>query len=297
MRFVKQVERAPGGRGRRRGLAVAGVGLVALTALVLPSAEAMPVCGDPGNACPQGPKTADGTVNVNAGYTLSVRDAPNSGAAKVRKLKDGAKVTIVCQIVGEQTSGTYGTSRLWDKLIKGGYVSDTYIYTGSDGRVAPECPDAGPDQPKPAAHPLDPSKGRPRDVTLTDDYPFPNASPHDADPWGFYNRECPSFVAFRLNRMKNFTFGNRMDGGHFGDAGHWDDNARALGFKVDNNPTVGSVMVRDSGTWGHVAIVAKVTKTQFMVEEYNHDVDHGYGTRWISRAPNVNWDHFIHFRF
>ncbi len=72
-----------------------------------------------------------------------------------------------------------------------------------------------------------------------------------------------------------------MQGGHFGDAGNWDDNARALGFKVNNTPTVGSVMVRDSGTWGHVAIVAKVTKKRFLIEEYNHDVDHGYGQRWI----------------
>ena len=55
-------------------------------------------------------------------------------------------------------------------------------------------------------------------------------------------------------------------------------------------------MVRDSGTWGHVAIVAKVTKTRFLIEEYNHDVSHGYGQRWIARAPNADWSHFIHFR-
>jgi surface antigen len=284
------------GRGRRRTLVLTAAGVAAAAALAAPGAQAMPVCGDPGNACPQGPKTANGRVDVNAGYTLTVRNAPSSGAAKVRRLKDGAKVTIVCQTTGEPTTGTFGTSRLWDKLIKGGYVSDTYIYTGSDGRVAPECPDSGA-APHPASHPLDPAKGRPRDVTLTNDYQYPNASPHDADPWGFYFRECTSFVASRLNRLKNFTFSNRMDGGHFGDAGHWDDNARALGFRVDGKPAVGSVMVRDSGTWGHVAIVAKATKTQFMVEEYNHNVDHGYGTRWISRAPNADWDHFIHFRF
>jgi surface antigen len=275
-------------------LTLAAAGLTA-AAFAAPTAQAMPVCGDAGNPCPQGPKVAHGTVDVNAGYTLTVRSAPRGSAPKVRKLADGAKVTIVCQTEGERTTGHFGTSRLWDKLIKGGYVSDTYIYTGSDGRVAPECPSN--DAPHPAPHPTEPSKGLPRDVALHDDYPFPNASPHDADKWGFYYRECTSFVAWRLNRMKNFTFSNRMDGGHFGDAGHWDDNARALGFRVDNTPTVGSVMVRDSGTWGHVAVVAKVTKTQFMVEEYNHNVDHGYGTRWISRAPNGDWDHFIHFRF
>ena len=119
---------------------------------------------------------------------------------------------------------------------------------------------------------------------LKDDYPYPNESPKTAEQWGFYHRECTSFVAYRLNRLKKFTFSNRMQGGHFGDAGNWDDNAAALGFKVDNTPTVGSVMVRDSGTWGHVAIVAKVTKKRFLIEEYNHDVDHGYGQRWIARG-------------
>ena len=286
---------------RRRAVGLSAAGIAVTAALAVPAAQAMPACGDVGSPqCPSAVRTADGTVNVNAGYTLTVRNGPRSGAAKVRKLKNGARVTIVCQTKGESTTGTYGTSKLWDKLIKGGYVSDTFIFTGSDGRVAPDCnEDSGPAAPQPRSHPTDrqPKRGLPRDVTLKNDYPFPNANPKDADKWGFYYRECTSFVASRLNRMVHFTFSNRMDGGHFGDAGNWDDNARALGFKVDNNPTVGSVMVRDSGTWGHVAIVSKVTKTQFMVEEYNHDTPHGYGTRWISRAPNADWDHFIHFRW
>ena len=269
----------------------------ALTAcLAAAPAGAMPVCGDPGNPCPTGAKTANGTVNVNAGYTLTVRRAPRPNARKVRKLKNGAHVVIVCQTNGAQVSGTYGTSRIWDKLIKGGYVSDTFIYTGSDGRVAPECPGRAA-HPHHGTHHTVHAHGRPRDVVLRNDYPYPSDSPETADPWGFYHRECTSFVAYRLNRLKRFHFSNRMNGGHFGDAGHWDDNARALGFRVNDTPTVGSVMVRDSGTWGHVAIVAKVTRTQFMVEEYNHDTPHGYGTRWISRAPNADWDHFIHFRW
>jgi surface antigen len=191
-------------------------------------------------------------------------------------------------------TGRFGTSRLWDKLAKGGFVTDTYIYTGSDGRVAPACPSSS--HPAPQNHPVEHSGGRPADVRLANDYPFKTASPKTADPWGFFHRECTSFVAYRLNKLPGFHFSNTMQGGHFGDAGNWDNNARALGFRVNNNPTVGSVMVRDSGTWGHVAIVAKVTKTRFMVEEYNHNVPHGYGTRWISRAPNADWDHFIHFR-
>lgn len=37
-------------------------------------------------------------------------------------------------------SGTFGTGPIWDKLTTGGFIADVYVRTGSDGRVAPECP-------------------------------------------------------------------------------------------------------------------------------------------------------------
>jgi surface antigen len=283
-------------RSLRTGLAAAGV----LAAMLVGAgdAQARPICDTAGTPCPTGPKTAPGTVDVAAGWTLTVRAAPSSSAPKVRELQDGAKVQIVCQLRGDQVSGTFGTSRLWNKLIRGGYVSDTYVHTGSDGRVAPTCAEDGPTpNPQPQPQPQDKSKKRPRSVTLKDDYPFKSASPEEADPWAFFYRECTSFVAFRLNKLKNFKFHNLMQGGRFSDGGNWDDNARRLGFRVNRRPTVGSVMVRDSGTWGHVAIVAKVKRDKFLVEEYNHDTRHGYGQRWISRSPSSGeWDKFIHFR-
>ncbi len=281
---------------RRLGLSACATTTAVLTAALIsvPGADARPVCDTSGNPCPAPPQHATGKVDVADGYTLTVRRGPRLGAPKVRELKDGATVKIVCQTTGEQVTGTFGTSTLWNKLARGGFVSDTYIYTGSDGRVAPECPRAK--KPKSKPRPQDGGKRRPRSVVLRNDYPYPNASPEQADPWAFFYRECTSFVAYRLNRLRNFTFTNRMDGGHFGDAGGWDENARALGFRVDQRPTVGSVMVRDSGTWGHVAIVARVTRNRFLIEEYNHGVRHGYGQRWITRAASPEWDHFIHFR-
>ncbi|HZN17992.1 MAG TPA: hypothetical protein VFB84_07390 [Micromonosporaceae bacterium] len=45
---------------------------------------------------------------------------------------------MTCQRTGETVTGTYGTSSWWDK-VGAGYVADAYIYTGSDGRVAPLC--------------------------------------------------------------------------------------------------------------------------------------------------------------
>lgn len=59
----------------------------------------------------------------------------------VGSVADGATVHITCQTTGTTVTGTYGTSAIWDKIREGGagYVSDAYVYTGSDGRVAPAC--------------------------------------------------------------------------------------------------------------------------------------------------------------
>ena len=78
-----------------------------------------------------------GTVNT-AGSPLTVRSGPGTSYAAVGSVADGATVTILCQRHGQTISGTYGTTDLWDYLGNG-YVSDAYVFTGSDGQVAPSC--------------------------------------------------------------------------------------------------------------------------------------------------------------
>lgn len=79
-----------------------------------------------------------GRINT-AGAPLTIRAGATSSSAAIGSVADGAYVTITCQQTGQSVTGTYGTSRLWDK-IGTGYVSDAYVSTGSDGRVAPDCP-------------------------------------------------------------------------------------------------------------------------------------------------------------
>jgi uncharacterized protein YraI len=82
---------------------------------------------------------ATGTVKT-AGDPLNVRRAPTASATAVKTVANGASVTIDCQTVGTSVTGTYGTSTLWDYVpALGGYISDTYVYTGSDTRIAPDC--------------------------------------------------------------------------------------------------------------------------------------------------------------
>ncbi len=87
-----------------------------------------------------GGNTSGGVVaRVNTrGISLNVRSGPGTGFAVVGSVPDGATVRISCQARGTAVSGTYGRSTLWDR-IGVGYIADAYVYTGSDGQVAPNC--------------------------------------------------------------------------------------------------------------------------------------------------------------
>lgn len=128
---------------------------------------------------------------------------------------------------------------------------------------------------------------------LGDDYPaYLRKAPRDSliDPWRFYNRECTSFVAWRMNNANGVDFTNFMDGGHFGDAGNWDDNARALGYTVDGVPAVGAIAESDAE--GHVAWVAVVGAGTVTVEEYNYAAPGVYGYRTVATSHFV----YIHIK-
>ncbi|MGH3647965.1 MAG: peptidoglycan DD-metalloendopeptidase family protein [Micromonosporaceae bacterium] len=85
------------------------------------------------NAC-VGPQ---GTVNT-AGAALNVRTGASTSYGSIGSVPDGGTIYLTCQKTGQTITGTYGTTNWWDK-VGAGFVSDAYIYTGSDGRVAPLC--------------------------------------------------------------------------------------------------------------------------------------------------------------
>jgi surface antigen len=102
------------------------------------------------------------------------------------------------------------------------------------------------------------------------------------DPWGFALRNCTSFVAWRLRETNGVTdFSNYLDGGSWGDARHWDDNAEALGYLVDDVPAVGAVAQTDHGRVGHVAWVSAVGDGTVTVEEYNYYTPGAYDVRTV----------------
>lgn len=92
------------------------------------------------NACGGGTATASGTVRTS-GSALTVRTGPGTSYSSTGTVANGTKVSIYCQTTGTSVTGTYGTTKIWDKIsgTSARYISDAYVYTGSDGMVAPWC--------------------------------------------------------------------------------------------------------------------------------------------------------------
>lgn len=91
------------------------------------------------NACGGGGGGTAITGRVRtSGASLNVRATASTSGRVVGSLANGASVRITCQRRGSSVTGPYGISTLWD-YIGTGYVSDAYVYTGTDGQVAPTC--------------------------------------------------------------------------------------------------------------------------------------------------------------
>lgn len=135
------------------------------------------------------------------------------------------------------------------------------------------------------------------------EYPYTTKSygtyriPEDVDPWGFFFRECTSFVAWRLNQ-DGIPFTNwyrQAPGSKWGNAWLWDDAANRAGVRMDNTPTPGSVAQWDWGNSGYVAYVVAVNNDGTVtLEEYNRGLNGIYGTQYNYPAASVH--RFIHFR-
>jgi surface antigen len=132
---------------------------------------------------------------------------------------------------------------------------------------------------------------------VTSQYPYGNARIANCtatcypDEWGFCKKNCTSYIAWKINSTGGSnSFTNRMNGGKWGNAYNWDDNASRLGITVNNTPSVGAIAQWNekevAGGLGHVAYVEKVNSDGTVnVSEYNFSNKCGYGERSNKRAP------------
>jgi surface antigen len=92
---------------------------------------------------------------------------------------------------------------------------------------------------------------------------------------GEYNRECTSFVAWRLHSRNGF------DMPFHDNATGWGADAAARGYTVNMVPATGAVAWWGGGKGNHVAWVESISGSNVTVEEYNHDLHGNYSERTL----------------
>ncbi|WP_460493042.1 M23 family metallopeptidase [Dactylosporangium cerinum] len=79
-----------------------------------------------------------GIVDANDDTSINKRSGPGTGYAIVGSVSDGTTVTISCWRNGTTLTGRWGPTAVWDKLTDGTWVSDAFVYTGTD-TIGPNC--------------------------------------------------------------------------------------------------------------------------------------------------------------
>ena len=134
-------------------------------------------------------------------------------------------------------------------------------------------------------------------------YPYPNAPDCSEtgtagcvlDQWRFYQGQCTSWVAYRLNQLNGVAFDDFYGGkGAWGDASNWGARAGSLNIPVNGSPAPGAVAWWDGGD--HVAYVEAVNSpTSIVISEMNYDFHNGFRIRTITTSSG--WpDGFIHIK-
>jgi surface antigen len=154
----------------------------------------------------------------------------------------------------------------------------------------------------PAAHALSPTgpwlgAAGPQAAHQFYGYPYPNApdcqedAKHpgkncgsaDLDSWGFYQGQCTSWAAYRLNQLTGAGFTNTYKlptGQRWGDALHWATAAHTAGLTVNSTPAAGSIAWYSSD---HVAVVEQVNSpTSIVISEMNVDYHDGFAVHTVT---------------
>jgi uncharacterized protein YraI len=96
-----------------------------------------------GYASPVGGSPPPGnTGHVIASPCLNLRLGMSGGTPAIGCVPDGTTLTVDCTLKGQSVTGPYGTENTWDHTSYNGqigYVSDAWIYTGSNNPIAGSC--------------------------------------------------------------------------------------------------------------------------------------------------------------
>ncbi|GIE87727.1 sporangiospore maturation cell wall hydrolase GsmA [Actinoplanes regularis] len=115
------------------------------TAKRAPSCGSAPV-GDKAKAKPKEtgttPQYVTGKVRSGDG-AVNVRTTPSSQGVPVRKVPNGGTLQLVCSVPGPTVRGTVRTTKQWDRLTDGRYISHAYVVSAAL-KVCAGAPDTAP---------------------------------------------------------------------------------------------------------------------------------------------------------
>jgi surface antigen len=111
-----------------------------------------------------------------------------------------------------------------------------------------------------------------------------NGGACDIDAWRFYQGQCTSWVAYRLNQLNGIGFNDYYGGQHWGDASGWATAASNLGIAMNTTPAVGAVAWYD---YDHVAYVEQVNSpASIVISEMNYDFKNGFWVHTVTQGQS-----------
>ncbi|MGE6964095.1 peptidoglycan DD-metalloendopeptidase family protein [Bacillus thuringiensis] len=80
-----------------------------------------------------------GIVDANGGSKVNLRTGPNTNYSIIGSLNDGEVITVFCTAKGMTFTGRKGSTDRWNQLTNGYWMSDAYLYTGTNDTISPSC--------------------------------------------------------------------------------------------------------------------------------------------------------------
>ena len=129
-------------------------------------------------------------------------------------------------------------------------------------------------------------------------YPYPHPA-NATDKWQFYQGQCVSWVAYRLDELEpGLGFSDYYRGPRWGNAGSWGPVASGLKIPVNGTPALGSVAwygYSSAHPYGHVAYVEQViSSASVLISEMNYDNHNGFRVRIVTKGTSGWPTGFIH---
>lgn len=122
--------------------------------------------------------------------------------------------------------------------------------------------------------------------------PAPNGGKRIIEKWNFWECECTSYVADKLNE-RGVPFKWSYKNGSWGGASNWLNAAKKTGTPYSSYPRRGDVAWWGSG---HVAYVDAVDSyANVTISEYNWGNPRDFHTRTVQRGAQSYPANFIHF--